>query len=229
LPPVARWDRLDRSANPEPGDRTHHPPNGWGARPRQARLPRIRAGRLGGYQEEPCRGRRPRSVWTTEWSGRGSSVRGGCPSSRGSRLPPLFGGQVVRGKGETMSAHTAHREVLDRPARALQNESISDLGRCQTLRAIDELKRGTVHLDLLTCEPTMTREQAWRRGSVPLIGSTCPSPPPVAPMPVPTTTAAQSVNHAALTGGSRGAIVTNASGPAVLADGHGESGWGLDP
>ena len=46
--------------------------------------------------------------------------------------------------------YTPHREVLDRPAGALQDESVGDLGWSQALRATDELKCGTVHLSLLT-------------------------------------------------------------------------------
>jgi hypothetical protein len=49
-----------------------------------------------------------------------------------------------------MSLYTPHRDVLDGPAGALQDESIGDLGRSQALRASDKLKRGTVHLSLLT-------------------------------------------------------------------------------
>jgi hypothetical protein len=57
-----------------------------------------------------------------------------------------------------MPVHTAHRDVLDRPAGALQDESIGDLGRYPALRAPDELKRGTVHLCLsLKLDPTWIR------------------------------------------------------------------------
>src|SRR4051812_7104819 len=48
-----------------------------------------------------------------------------------------------------MSMYTPHREVLDRPAGALQDESVGDHGWSQALRATDELKCGTVHLSLL--------------------------------------------------------------------------------
>jgi hypothetical protein len=49
-----------------------------------------------------------------------------------------------------MSMYTPHREVLDGPAGALQDESVGDLSWSQALRATDELKCGTVHLSLLT-------------------------------------------------------------------------------
>jgi hypothetical protein len=51
-----------------------------------------------------------------------------------------------------MSIQTPHRDVFDWAAGAFQDEPIGDLGRCQALWAIDELKRGTVHLVLLTLD-----------------------------------------------------------------------------
>jgi hypothetical protein len=51
-----------------------------------------------------------------------------------------------------MSIHTPHRDVFDGAAGALQDEPVGDLGRCQTIWATDELKRGTVHLILLTLD-----------------------------------------------------------------------------
>ena len=52
---------------------------------------------------------------------------------------------MVDGAGEAMPVQTSNGDVVDRPARALQDEPIRDLGWPEALRATDELKPETVH------------------------------------------------------------------------------------
>ena len=71
-----------------------------------------------------------------------------------------------------MSIQTPYRDVFDGAAGTLQDEPVGDLGGCQALWATDELKRGTVHLVLLTLDRERTPIHCkWARKSRGTLGS----------------------------------------------------------
>jgi hypothetical protein len=74
--------------------------------------------------------------------------------------------------GEPMSIQTPYRDVFDGAAGTFQDEPVGDLGGCQALWATDELKRGTVHLVLLTLDRERTPIHCkWARKSRGTLGS----------------------------------------------------------
>ena len=81
-------------------------------------------------------------------SARRSNILSGGRRRKGLETCADTSREAFNGGSESMSIHTAHRNMLDGPASAFQDKPIGYFGRCCALRAGNELKHGTVHLRL---------------------------------------------------------------------------------